>query len=252
MTTESEVARAFDIFLRQMPEEKSVDQMVEKISVFARIFNCSSIAYGPQTSVQNMQMKCKIKLPTLPTLLTYPKEWQEHCVKNGYDWLAPSIRMGHSQSCPLLWDHAYKDPNTTDRDRRIFDEAKELGLETGVTIPLPGRLGNFPTMSFVQSERSGLSETAVCYLQSAALVFHQKVEGCVDWKAGFPSLTARETECIGWVAKEKTSWAIAIILGITSHTVDFHIKHVLTKLGVESRKDAAMLAEHLGLIEPQF
>ncbi|WP_457814331.1 helix-turn-helix transcriptional regulator (plasmid) [Sinorhizobium meliloti] len=74
----------------------------------------------------------------------------------------------------------------------------------------------------------------------------------MDWKAGFPSLTARETECIGWVAKEKTSWEIGTILGITLHAVDFHIKHVLKKWGVESRKDAAMLAVHLGLIEPQF
>ncbi|ASP89500.1 LuxR family transcriptional regulator (plasmid) [Sinorhizobium meliloti] len=252
MTTELEGDSALGIFFRQMSEEKSVDQMVEKISAFARIFNCSSIAYGPQTSVQNMQMRCKIKLPTLPTLLTYPKEWQEHCLKNGYDRLAPSLWMGHSQSGPLLWDHAYKDPNTTGRERRIFDEAKELGLETGVTIQLPERLGNFPTMSFVQSERSGLSKTAVWSLQSAARVFHEKVEGCVDWKAGFPSLTARETECIGWVAKERTSLEIAIILRITSHTVDFHIKHVLAKWGVESRKDAAMLAEHLGLIEPRF
>ncbi|WP_457813757.1 LuxR family transcriptional regulator (plasmid) [Sinorhizobium meliloti] len=252
MTTEWEAESALGIFFRQMREEKSVDQMVEKISAFARIFKCSSIAYGPETSVQNMQSKCKIKLPILPTLLTYPKEWQEHCVKNGYDRLAPKLRMGHSQSCPLVWDHAYKDPNTTDRERRIFDEAKELGLATGVTIQLPGRLGNFPTMSFVQSERSGLSKTAVWYLKSAAHVFHEQVEECVDWKAGFPSLTARETECIGWVAKEKTSWEIAFILGITSHAVDFHIKNVLKKWGVESRKDAAMLAEHLGLIEPQF
>jgi len=252
MTKESEVESAFGRFIRQMREEGSVDQMVEEISVFARIFNCSSIAYGPQTSVQNMQPKCKIKLPKLPTLLTYPKEWQEHCLKNGYDRLAPSLRMGHSQLCPLLWDHAYKDPNTTDAERRIFDEAKELGLETGVTIQLPGRLGNFPAMSFVQSERSGLSETAVSYLKFAAQAFHEKVDSCVDWKAGFPSLTARETECIGWAAKEKTSGEIAFILRITPHTVDFHIKHVLKKWGVESRKDAAMLAEHLGLIEPQF
>ncbi|WP_457814330.1 autoinducer binding domain-containing protein (plasmid) [Sinorhizobium meliloti] len=174
MTMEWEAERALGIFFRQMREEKSVDQMVEAISVFARIYNCSSIAYGPQRSVQNMQSRCKIKLPTLPTLLTYPKEWQEHCLKNGYDRLAPSLRMGQSQLCPLLWDHAYKDPNTTDPERRIFDEAKEFGLETGVTIQLPGRLGNLPTMSFVQSERSGLKQSRGVVSQVCRARFSRK------------------------------------------------------------------------------
>ncbi|MDW9714484.1 hypothetical protein GOB44_32695 [Sinorhizobium meliloti] len=50
------------------------------MSVFARIFNWSSIAYGPRAPVQDVQRKSGRKMPTI---LTYPKEWQEHCLKHG-------------------------------------------------------------------------------------------------------------------------------------------------------------------------
>ncbi len=173
-------------------------------------------------------------------------------MKSGYDRLDPGVRLRHSQSLPLLWDDAYKDPKTTDRERRIFDEAKEFGLRTGVTIPLRGRLGTFPTMSFVQTETSGLSNSAVFYLWLAALFVHIMVERSVDLNADVPSLTARETECISWVPSGKSSWDIGAILGISPNTVDFHIKHVMKKLDTANRLVASMEAEQLGLIDPQF
>ncbi|RVI58377.1 LuxR family transcriptional regulator [Sinorhizobium meliloti] len=249
MTTQSEVAQALCILCERVIGETNVDQMFKQISVFARIFNCSSIAYGCRTPVPNVERKSRRKLPTIST---YPKEWQEHCLKSGYDRLDPGVGLRRSQSLPLLWDDAYKDPNTTDRERRIFDEAKEFGLRTGVTIPLRGRLGTFPTMSFVQTETSDLSNSAVCYLWLAALFVHIMVERSLDLNADVPSLTARETECISWVPKGKSSWDIGAILGISPNTVDFHIKHVLKKLDTTNRMVAAMEAEQLGLIEPQF
>ncbi|MER8811320.1 helix-turn-helix transcriptional regulator [Mesorhizobium australicum] len=223
--------------------------MFTQISVFARIFNCSSIAYGSRTPVQKVQRKSRRKLPTIST---YPREWQEHCLKSGYDRLDPSVRVSPSQSSPLLWDHAYKDPNTTEKERRILDEAKEFGLKTGVTIPLLGRWGTFPTMSFVQTETSGLSKFAVTNLRLAALAFHVEVERCLVLNADLPSLTVREKECISWVVQGKSSWDIGSILGISPNTVDFHVKRVMNKLGAVNRMVAAMEAEQLGLIEPQF
>ncbi|MBX2881042.1 MAG: LuxR C-terminal-related transcriptional regulator, partial [Granulosicoccus sp.] len=35
-------------------------------------------------------------------------------------------------------------------------------------------------------------------------------------------LSAREAECLTWTAKGKTSWEIAVILGIAESTVSFH------------------------------
>jgi len=116
----------------------------------------------------------------LPKISTYPEEWQEHCLRNGYDILDPSVKPGVLQWSPLPWDNAYKDPNTADREQRIFDEAKEVGLETGVTVPLPWSWKISPTMSFVRTGTRGLSDFAITYLHVATLLFHIKVVECLD------------------------------------------------------------------------
>ncbi|MQX90555.1 hypothetical protein GHK63_13205 [Sinorhizobium meliloti] len=53
-------------------------------------------------------------------------------------------------------------------------------------------------------------------------------------------------------SERKITWVIGAILGISSNTVDYHIKIVMKKLGTGNRMVAAKKAEQLGLIEPQF
>ncbi len=52
------------------------------------------------------------------------------------------------------------------------------------------------------------------------------------------SLTAREREVLDWVAEGKSNPEIGLILGISARTVQTHLEHVFTKLGVVSRAQA--------------
>ncbi len=64
-------------------------------------------------------------------------------------------------------------------------------------------------------------------------------------KAG---LTARETEILNLIARGMSNKLIARELGIVEGTVKIHVKHILRKLSVRSRVEAAVWAvEHLGL-----
>jgi len=49
------------------------------------------------------------------------------------------------------------------------------------------------------------------------------------------SLTLREREVLEWVAHGKTNSEVAIILGISRHTVKKHVEHLLHKLGANNR-----------------
>ena len=53
-------------------------------------------------------------------------------------------------------------------------------------------------------------------------------------------LTLREGDVMNWVANGKSNGEIAIILGISHHTVRKHLEHILAKLGVENRTAAAL------------
>ena len=54
------------------------------------------------------------------------------------------------------------------------------------------------------------------------------------------TLSPREQEVANWVAQGKSNEEIAIILGISSHTVKNHLDKIFRKLGVENRCAAAM------------
>ena len=57
----------------------------------------------------------------------------------------------------------------------------------------------------------------------------------------FKRLTARQRQCLRLVAAPATSKQIARELGISSHTVDEHIREALATLGVPDRQEAARL-----------
>ena len=60
-------------------------------------------------------------------------------------------------------------------------------------------------------------------------------------------LTTRERQCLVGVAQHRQSKEIARDLGISSKTVDKHIETACKRLGVASRRDAALLLINAGL-----
>ena len=63
-------------------------------------------------------------------------------------------------------------------------------------------------------------------------------------------LTERETEVLRLLAQGQSNKEIARHLSIVEDTVKTHIRHILGKLGVQSRTQAVLSALHLGLISP--
>jgi two-component system, NarL family, response regulator LiaR len=76
----------------------------------------------------------------------------------------------------------------------------------------------------------------------------------VNTIAGRPSLsdrerlTPREREVLELIAHGRSNKRIAFELGISEKTVKTHVGHVLAKLGVTDRTQAALLAVHEGLV----
>jgi DNA-binding NarL/FixJ family response regulator len=62
------------------------------------------------------------------------------------------------------------------------------------------------------------------------------------------TLSPREREVLGLVAAGLPNKAIARTLGISDHTVKFHVSSVLTKLGASSRTEAVTLATRQGIL----
>jgi two-component system nitrate/nitrite response regulator NarL len=61
-------------------------------------------------------------------------------------------------------------------------------------------------------------------------------------------LTPRELEVVQLLAQGLSNKAIAYRLEISEHTVKFHVNSIMTKLGAQSRTEAAVRATRLGLV----
>lgn len=62
-------------------------------------------------------------------------------------------------------------------------------------------------------------------------------------------LTPREVEVIRLIARGHSNQRAAKELGVKQETVKFHLTHVLRKLGVQSRTEAAWRALEMGIVE---
>ena len=56
------------------------------------------------------------------------------------------------------------------------------------------------------------------------------------------SLTPREAEVLGWIARGKTNGEIAVLLSLSPHTVRKHVENIFEKLDVRTRTEAALYA----------
>ena len=65
---------------------------------------------------------------------------------------------------------------------------------------------------------------------------------------GFESLSPRETEVLELIARGYPNKAIALELGISEHTVKFHVGSVLAKLNAASRSEAVAIAIRDGMV----
>ena len=59
---------------------------------------------------------------------------------------------------------------------------------------------------------------------------------------GSPELTPREAEVLFWISQGKSNHDIGVILGAKTGTVCKHVEHIFSKLNVENRTSAAVVA----------
>ncbi len=63
-------------------------------------------------------------------------------------------------------------------------------------------------------------------------------------------LTPREQDCLTWVALGKSAEEIAVILGLSVHTVRFHLRRAMARLETRTQAQAVAVALRAGLIAP--
>jgi DNA-binding CsgD family transcriptional regulator len=176
----------------------------------------------------------------------YPASWIEHYFANHYLDIDPTVTTAAHRAAPYAWDFAAARGTVA---APVFDDIYDLGVRSGLTVPvhLPG--GATFVASFAGRELDDRRRRPL--LTCVAVLLHEHFArldaGC---RAMAPNLTARECDCLSWVARGKTSWEIGEILGVAERTVNFHLNNAFAKLDTSGRTMAVVRAITLGLIAP--
>lgn len=64
-----------------------------------------------------------------------------------------------------------------------------------------------------------------------------------------PQFSARELEILKWTMEGKSASVVAEILGLSRHTITYHLGSVLRKFGVATKHQAVLRAIEMGLVE---
>lgn len=179
-------------------------------------------------------------------LHNYPDDWAEFYDENSLGPSDPVHRASHLTSMGFAWSQIPQMIELSPRDQEILEHGRSRGIGDGFTIPahVPGEANG--SCSFANPADVPLPGDA---LPLAQLVGGYAFEAARRlWRVRetprgeVPRLTDRQRDCIVWMARGKSDWEIARILGIEHQTVVRHVKLARERYGVGKRTLLAIQA----------
>jgi LuxR family quorum-sensing system transcriptional regulator CciR len=151
---------------------------------------------------------------------------------------------------PVYLDELEARPDLTPREQAHLARYRSAGVKNGLAFSVYGpnaRNGLFAVELAPATRRLPAEDLGA--LRWAGQAMHLRYCDLITPQLGRPpSLSEREAEVLAWVARGKSNASIGEILGISSHTVDAHLRRIYLKLGVVDRLSAALRGLGFGLI----
>lgn len=182
----------------------------------------------------------------------YPDEWEEYHDRHDLGRSDPVHRACQSAAIGFRWSEMPRMIQLTRRDLRVLEAAAGQGIGDGFTVPahVPGELSgscSFATARGIplQPDKLALAQLVGAFAFEAARRLtrtRQQLGACAV------HVSDRERECLVWVARGKSDWEIARILGISPDTVHQYVKHARLVHDVVSRSQLVAKALFSGTI----
>ena len=177
----------------------------------------------------------------LVRLDNYPAGWTQFLTRRLGGASDPIHSASSRTNCGFSWDEAPRLAALAGAQRAVLEESRRFGLGHGFTVPanVPGE----PLGSCSFAARRG-RPLPVSRLTSAEIIgahaFKAARRICRPPASLPPRLSPRELDCLRLIARGKTDWEIAAILGVGLETVRTYVKHARRLYGVTSRTQLAI------------
>ena len=180
----------------------------------------------------------------------YSDSWVKYCVSREPLGLSRLASLTLALPAPLDWSEL---PDTPDTKQVLSYTGGNIGRQL-LSMPLRPLVGEtaifFVGAAMPAGEWDERKRTIQREFQVLASYFHQHILRIYGNDAESHILvSARELDCLKWVAAGKTAWEASVILGISERTVRFHLNAAREKLNCLTTTQAVAKAVSQQLIE---
>jgi LuxR family transcriptional regulator, quorum-sensing system regulator CciR len=175
----------------------------------------------------------------------YPLSWIELLYKHRYIHIDPILTACQNSAVGFRWADVGRLIDLTSTQQEILALAQKAGLEDGFTVPIhvPGSIPG--SCSFALAPGRRFREALVPAMQYVACFGFEAARRLVKTDVepkGTNRLTPRQLDCVMQVARGKSDWESAKLLGISAQTVHHHIETAKVKFGVATRTQLVVKA----------
>lgn len=182
----------------------------------------------------------------------FPDGYAETYIKEQWQQVDPILAQTLNAKRPFRWNDAARPDTLTAPEKNCLEACRELGVHSGIAIPLFGPGSRRDVISISQRDSFDLNPKRLPILYAVcAQTWYRFVDLGGDWPdvAGLSvKFTKRETEVLQWVKAGKSNLDIADILHISESTIEFHLINMMNKIGAPNRLALVVMALQLGLI----
>lgn len=178
----------------------------------------------------------------------YEDQWVRRYRDQGYISIDPTVIHGSRTLDPQVWN-----ARTFAAAPQLWDEAQSFGLRVGwaqSSFEPGGYIGMLSIVRSHQELSAGEIRANDPFCRWLANVAHIELsKRLLRFRTDDDvSLTPRQIEVLRWTADGKSCAQVAEILGLSEHTVHFHVKNAIARLGAANKVAAAARATRLGLL----
>ena len=182
-------------------------------------------------------------------ITNYPEEWMLRFSDKSYHLIDPIFRTAQSRLTPFFWSDPSWRAQLTHEQVMVLNEAAELGLGDGFSVPIHCTEG-FPASCSISYNKQDTDQKDIHAVHMMSIYLHEaglriKSTPKSSW---LPILNDNQRRVLELVAQGKSDWSISKIIGVSEHTVHYHVRQILKKLCVSTRAQAIVRALFLGEI----
>lgn len=233
---------ASDELRSALAQAEDAQAVFDVIAEMVRRLGFEHCAYGVRVRVPFTRQRTFL-------ISNYDVRWQERYRAAGYLHTDPTVAHGIRTTAPLIWSRDF-----FRQTPQMWAEARSFDLCVGWAQSCCDASGSVGMLTLARSHEA-LSRaeirtrepeyTWLVHLAHMALSAALRRANC----AQPPNLSPREIEVLRWMADGKTAEEIALLLDISVHTVNFHVRNVKAKLQAANKTAAVASAIGLGLLD---